>query len=433
MRVGFVNTSSKQNLKPFRILPLGSLYLLTILEKEFGDKLDLSFTDLRGVETDSLIYHIPEKDIYFYSVTSPDYSELKKTAEDLKKTYPKAKHIAGGPHINIFPEESLKTFDTICLGEGEESIKEIINDAFNSRLKRIYEQKGPIDLNLYPYPSRKYLPKSAIIGTDLLTRKYPGLVATSASFSRGCPFNCHFCSVQFKGKSRFRSTENIIEEIEYLKRDYGIEALLFKDDQIIPVNKDIARPMLEAIAKTNIKWRGQTRANGIHPEMVELARESGCVEVAVGLESVSQRVLNISNKKIDLEGAKQYLKLLRREEIDRKLLLIMGLPGEPKDIADKTIEFIKETEPSNVSLSLLCPIPGSEMYNNPKRFGIKINYDVPFDKYMFAFGRFSEGEKAPRIFEYEKITPFGESLSMDEILDNHEKVQSFLRENDLNF
>ena len=71
MRVGFVNTASKQNWKPFRIDPLGPLYLLTILEQEFGDKLELSYTDLRGINEDSLVYHIPEKDIYLHFVTTP--------------------------------------------------------------------------------------------------------------------------------------------------------------------------------------------------------------------------------------------------------------------------------------------------------------------------------------------------------------------------
>jgi len=433
MRIGFVNTNSKQNFKPFRILPLGSLYLLTILEKEFGGNLELSFTDLRGVNEDSLIYHIPEKDIYLYSVTSPDYPELKNTIENLRRIYPAAKHVAGGPHVNIFPEDSLKTFDTICLGEGEELIKEIIRDAFKSNMKNVYKQKNPIDLNLYPYPSREYLPKSAITDIGLLTRKYFDLVGTSALFSRGCPFNCHFCSNLIKGSTRFRSPEQITEEIEYLKREYGVGALLIKDDQGIPVNKKIAKQTLEAIAKTNILWRGQTRANGVHPDMIKLAKESGCVEVAIGLESISQRALNIVNKKIDLNLAKQYLNLLKKEGIDRKLLFIMGLPGEPKDIANQTIDFIKEVEPSVVSLSILCPMPGSELYKNPKRFGIKINYDVSFEKYMFAFGRFDEGEKAPRIFEYDEITPFGKGMSMDEILENHEKVQHFLRDNDLNF
>lgn len=433
MRVGFVNTSIKQNAKPFRIDPLGSLYLLTILEKEFGDRLELSYTDVRGVREDCIIYHIPEQDVYLHHVTTPEFAEIKKTVEAIRRVYPAAKHLAGGPHANIFPEETLKTFDAICIGEGEESIKEMMRDIFKSNLKKIYRQRGPIDLNAYPYPLRKYLPKIAVADVGLLSRKYYDLIGTTALFSRGCPFNCHFCSNQYKGPTRFRSPELVIEEIEYLKKEYGVQALLLKDDQGVPVHRETARLRMEAIGKTNIKWRGQSRANGVHPDTIKLAKESGCIEIAVAIESVSQKSLDIMNKGIDLQKAKAYLGVLRQAGVDIKILLILGLPGEPKDIARQTIDFIKEVQPSNVALSILCPIPGSELYRNPGRFGMKINPEVPFDKYLFSFGRFDGEEKAPRLFEYEKVTPFGESLSPEEILDNHAKVQDYLREQGINF
>lgn len=433
MRVGFINTSGKQNDKPFRIDPLGPLYLLTILEEEFGDRLSLSYTDLRGVAEDSMIYHIPELDVYLHYVTTPEIAEIKNIISSIRRCYPKALHLAGGPHANIFPDESLKTFDAICIGEGEEIIKQMVHDIFNNELKKIYRQTGKIDINAYPFPLRKYLPKSAIVDVGMLSRKHYDLLGTTALFSRGCAFDCHFCSNQYKGPTRVRSPEWIIKEIEYLKHDYQIEALLLKDDQGIHTNKNVARGMLEAIGRMNILWRGQSRANDVHPDTVRLAKETGCVEIAVAIESVSQRALDIMNKQIDLVKAKEYFKVLRREGLDIKLLLILGLPGEPKDIAQQTIDFIAETQPTNVSLSILCPIPGSEIWNNPQRFGMKINQDVPFDKYLFAFGRFDGDEKTPHFFEYEKNTPFGEGMSMDEIIENHEIVQTYLREKRINF
>ena len=433
MKVGFINTSGKQNEKPFRIDPLGSLYLLTILEKEFGDQLSLSYIDLRGIEEGSAIYHIPELDVYLYYVTTPEIAEIQRTIAAIRRFYPKALHLAGGPHANIFPEESLKTFDAICIGEGEEVIKQMIRDIFDKKLKKVYRQNGSIDLNAYPFPLRKYLPKSAIVDVGMLSRKHYNLLGTTVLLSRGCPFGCHFCSNQYKGPTRMRSPKLIAEEIDYLKREYKIQALLLKDDQGIHTNREIARGMLEAIGKMNILWRAQSRANGVHSDTVRLAKETGCVEIAVAIESVSQRALDIMNKKIDLAKAKEYLKVLRQEEIDIKLLLILGLPGEPRDIAQQTIDFIEEVRPSNVSLSILCPIPGSEIWNNPKRFGMKINPNVPFDKYLFAFGRFNGDEKTPRFFDYEKTTPFGEGMSMDEIIANHEAVQNYLREKQINF
>jgi len=433
MKSGFLITSNKQNFKPFRNQPIGALYLSTILEQHFKDRLDVSMIDLRSINTDDAIYHVPEKDIYMYSVTTPDYMDTKKIVSEIRETYPNAKHIAGGPHIEALPSESLEVFDAISFGEGEESIKNIVEDIFNSRLKRVYKQQEDIDINLYPYASRKYLPKSAVIQPEILNKENSGLKGTSVLFSRGCPFRCHFCASPIYGKVRFRSPEFITEEIEYLKKGYGIEALAIKDDNSIPVGKNIAKPYLEAIAKANIRWRGQSRANGIDRDTIKLAKESGCVEIAVGIESVSKKVLKIINKKIELDYAKKYLRELKEEGIDRRLLLITGLPGEQKDIADRTIEFIKETEPSSVLFSILCPVPGSEMYRNPDKFGMKIDRKVPYDNYMSAVGRYDKNEKPKQIFEYDKITPFGKGMSMEEIFENHKKVQDFLRENGLNF
>ena len=173
------------------------------------------------------------------------------------------------------------------------------------------------------FPLRKYLSKAAVVGTGLLSRKHYDLVGTTALFSRGCPFNCHFCSNQYKGPTRFRTPKLITEEIEYLKREYNIRALLLKDDNGIPVNKSIAKPFLEAIGKTHIMWRAQSRANGVHPDTVKLAKECGCTEIAVAIESVSQRALDIMNKKIDIKKSLSYLKIIKREGLDVKILLIL--------------------------------------------------------------------------------------------------------------
>jgi anaerobic magnesium-protoporphyrin IX monomethyl ester cyclase len=431
MRIGFIVPPGRQNVRPFRSQPLNILYLLTILEKEFGWNPQL--IDLRGIYIDDVVYHIPENDVYFYSIGSQDFPDIKRIVKELREIYPRAKHIAGGPHIDIFKEKNLEVFDTISMGEGEESIKRIVYDLLKKRLNKIYLQQEEIDLNAYPYPSREFLPYSAAAERNVLTTKHQHILGTDVVFSRGCPFNCYFCCNLTRGKIRVRSPKNIYDEIMYLKRELNIEGIVIKDDQSIHTNESIAKPTLEAITRTNVLWRGQSRANGISTDMVKLAKESGCLEIAVGIESVSQRVIEIINKKIDLEKAKEYIASLKREGIDIKLLLILGLPGEPKDIADRTIDFIKEVEPTNALLSLLCPMPGSEIYENPKKFGIKINYEKEFDEYKFLYGRFDKDEKPKPIFEYEEITPFGEGKTTQELIDNLIKVQTFLRENKINF
>jgi len=429
--VGFVVQSDRKNYKPFRNQPLNALHFLTILDDNFQDGYN-SLVDLRGIEEENFIYHIPEKDVFLYSITSINYLETTRAVKTIRERYPDAKHVAGGIHVNLFPEESSEVFDAIALGEGEENIVKIIDDVRNSNLKKVYNQTNPIDINSFPHPSREYLPKSAVVEKGLLSGEYLDLLGTAVLFSRDCPYNCSFCANPVQKKARFRSPDRIKDEINYLKDVYGIEALAIKDDQAIPSNPNIAKNNLEAIAETNIKWRGQCRANGISRDTLKLAKYSGCVDLAIGIESVSQDVLDIVNKKIDLGEARKFLNYCEDEGIGRRIHLIMGLPGEKENIVEESIKFIEETRPSSVLLSLLAPTPGSDLYENPSKYGIKL-HNVPFDEIFSASGRFDKDEETRMIFEYEKETPFGKSMSNSQIIENHERLLDFLWDKDLNF
>ncbi len=137
MRIGFITPSSRENYHPLKNQSLVALYLLTILDAQYPEELELSLIDLRGLYEQEVLNHIPENDLFLYSVTSTEYDEYKNLVESVKELYPKAKNVAGGPHINIYPTESLELFDAIALGEGEEVIKEIVKDASVSKLKRV--------------------------------------------------------------------------------------------------------------------------------------------------------------------------------------------------------------------------------------------------------------------------------------------------------
>lgn len=434
LRIGFVIQSGEHNYKPFRNQPLVSLYLLTIIERNFKKKTELSLIDLRAVDQENIIYRIPENDLYLYSVATPDFTEISNIVNNLRRVYPASKHIAGGPHINIFPDDSLSLFDSIAIGEGEDSIVDLINDFLSGQGKRIYRQIKPVNLDSYPYPSRKYLPKTAVVDSGLLGGQYLHLKGTTVIFSRGCPFGCHFCANRklMFGPVRYRSAELVKEEIEYLKKEYGIEALALKDDNSIPMDLQIGKSFLQAIASTNIKWRGQSRANGVHPDLVKLAKDSGCVDIAIGIESVSEITLKLINKKINVAKAKEYIALLNKAGISVREHFIIGLPGEPDNIVKKTLEFIEETNPKSVLLSLFCPMPGSEIYDYPEKFGLNL-LEKDWRKYHTAFGRFDAQEKPSIVFEYNKNTPWGEGRDKNRIVEDYFELQSIMRNRGLNF
>ena len=421
------------NAKPFRQVPLTSLYLLTVLKDTFGLQVDVSVIDLRGVNHDSLRFYIPERDVYFYTITSPEWEDALEVLGLVRSLYPQARHVAGGIHVFLFQEEALRHFDSISIGEGEVTIVDMISDLLHGReLRKTYSHTSPTEPNDYPYPDRSLLPKPAVVQTGLLPSVHASLIGTDVLFSRWCPFQCAFCATITMGKTVFRSPSNIEAEIEYLKREYGVQALVVKDDNGIPFQHGVAPAYLRAIARTNVKWRGQSRANEILEEHVRLAAESGCTDIAVGIESASQRVLKIIDKRIDLDAAKRYIGLLKQYGIGVRVLLILGLPGEDVDIYQQTIDFVAEVQPTSVVLALFSPYPGSPIAQHPEHYGMRL-IDHEYRQMRNYFGRLDKDEKPRMFYEYLPEGPWGKALPNATILRYYEELQTIFREQGLNF
>ncbi|KKQ56616.1 MAG: Radical SAM domain-containing protein [Parcubacteria group bacterium GW2011_GWA2_38_13] len=435
LRIGFILPSSEYLYDPFRGDPHTHFQILTVLEQHFENAIKASLIDLRGIKKEFSIYHIPECDVYLYSVYTLDSSEQFAIVKKIREQYPKSIHIAGGPHITVYQEDALKIFDSLILSDGEYSIIQAVEDIIKSSLKKIYEQKVPVDINKFPFPRKHYLPKSAIARKGLMTLKnktgYDQILGTTVIFSRGCPFACSFCAMpqmrQYAPGQRYRKPELIEEEIEYLKKYYNIRGLNVLDEIAIPYNITAAREHLKAIQRTNIKWRGQCRVDSLTPEMAQLLKDSGCIAMGLGVESASQVSLDYINKKITIEQAKNAIRLLKKYDIEARIYMIIGLPGEPENIFDISWEFIQETDPDWVYLSIFTMRPGTEVFNNPKKFGIK-EIKTDWDKTMHMYGRYTK-EIPTLSFEYEENAPWGKGLSSENIIKNYMTLQEKLKAN----
>ena len=432
MKIGFIFPSSEYLHDPFRGDPHTHFQILTILEEHFGSEVDVSLIDLRGIKKNFALYHIPECDVYLYSVYTLDYHEQVSIVNQLKQKYPKALHIAGGPHVATFQDESLEIFDSIILGDGEQSIIQAINDIRDLKLKQKYASKS-VNVNDYPYPLRKYLPKSAIARPGLVTLKntpgYDKIIGTTTMFSRGCPYSCSFCvlssSKQYSPGVRFRDPALIIDEIEYLKREYGVRGISLLDEICMPLTLRKATAYLEAIGSTGVVWKGQCRVDGITPETARLSKAAGCITMCMGVESVSQKSLDIINKRIKIERARESIKLLKKAGIETRIYMIIGLPGEPPNIVEQTWSFIQETNPDAVYLSLFTVRPGTAVYNNPKKFGIK-EIKTSWENTMHMHSRY-EKEIPTLTFEYDENTPWGEGEKSEIIVNNYLKLQDLVK------
>ena len=185
--------------------------------------------------------------------------------------------------------------------------------------------------------------------------------------------------------------------------------------------------MLNAIKESDVLWRGQTISLATRDQL-QLAKDSGCMELAIGIETVDDTVMGVINKKWQSEKIiHRFMESAKEVGIKIKICLILGLPGEPPDIVAKTIQFLKDTEPDYISLSGFLPIPGSPIYKNYKKYGIK-HIDKDWNKYSHLLFRFSDEEEVGLPFDYEEDTPWGKSFTREEIKQNIIEVQNWLRE-----
>lgn len=426
MNISFVIPSWHYFNDPFKLQPYWELYYTTILKKQFDNQANIDLIDLRGLsktskDFQSIINKIDKRDFYLYWVMKTgDANEVYSIVKTLKKKFPNSKHIAGGTHIDMLQDECEKFFDTIIVGPGENNFREAILGN-HSKLQESYTNVSFAETN---YPDRNLLPYKSIFSKEMF-KQYGDFTATMVYFSRGCFYKCSYCVYNVPNKLQSKSPKLITDEVEYLKKEFNVQAILLKDEIALNPNKKIFLPQMEALGKTNIIWRGQTTSVGTYDQL-KIAKDTGCLELSVGIETVDDNVMKYINKTWQSEKIiANFIENIKKVGIKIKICLIFGLPGEPKNIVEKTLKFIEKYRPDYISLSGFCPMPGSPIYENPKKFGIE-HIDKDWDKHAHLLYRFSDTEHVGLPFRYKKDTEWGNSFTRDQIIENIKEVQKWL-------
>lgn len=417
---------------PLKHQPYWELYYATVLESQFaqnGSSVDV--VDLRGIPGDTLptvVRHIPERDLYVYWIMkSGDAIEVYSIAKLLREQYPRSIHVAGGTHVDMCTEECQVHFDAVVVGPGEHAFVQVVNDLQTAHLATVYRQSyHEVPFSDTPFPRREFLPVDRVVNTELF-KQYGGQRGTLVYFSRGCVYRCAFCVYNVPDTLQVRSPQMMRAELRYLKEQYKIEGVLLKDEVAIHPNPRLSTRTFEALGEANVIWRGQTTTLA-SDEQLRMARESGCQELAVGVETVDEQVMKIINKAWQTQRQiREFVANAKQRGIRVKICLIFGLPGEPPDIVDRTIQFIGEIQPDYVSLSGFCPLPGSPMFRNPESYGIK-SIDRDWSKHAHLLYRFSDDEEVGLPFEYAEQTPWGKAFTRPQIIENIRQLQHYLRQ-----
>lgn len=270
------------------------------------------------------------------------------------------KIIVGGPHTSVSPESIPEFVDFIVQGEGEKAIIDIIEGKENSRVIR---KERIRNLDILPFQPWDIFSKKPY---DYTCRWLDVAPVFTMNTSRGCPFNCAFCSVgSIWGKGyTFFSAERILNEINYITRDFGAKAIYFREDNFT-MNPQRTENFCEEILKRkeNMFWACETRVDSLIDEkMVGLMAKAGCRAVYLGVESGSQKILDTLNKGITVGQIEKAVNLCNKYGIRTYCSLIVGTPGETYEDYLLTIKLMNKLKPYSYSFNVFVGIPNSPLY-----------------------------------------------------------------------
>ncbi|MDO8489530.1 MAG: radical SAM protein [Candidatus Omnitrophota bacterium] len=394
--------------------PIGLAYLAAAVESD-GHTAQIIDANLYGISSQKLSAYILRKpDVVGITANILTIKRAGIYAQILKAAYPQAQIIFGGPQVSVIGQDLLEKYpfvDALVLGEGEATIAEL---AQRFGQQSMYEgvpgvifrdgskiiNNGPRalieDIDLILRPAYHLLPHLSSYRTR--SRAYPvGYVFTS----RGCPAACTFCYRNFGTKWRARSPENIIEEISFLRRKYGIRQLDILDDNFSFDASRAGRILEMIIAKRwdlKINLQIGVRIHSLNKDLLNTMKRAGVFKFGFGIESGDQAMLKRIKKGLDLDCAIEIVRMARSLGIVTHGYFIIGFPGDSPETMQRTIDFAKRLNPHYASFSICTPLPGTEMYNDIAGHGVFLE-DVSegIDEGLFALKVFFQyGDTKPQ-------------------------------------
>ncbi|MEM1614082.1 MAG: radical SAM protein [Thermoplasmatales archaeon] len=364
--------------------PLGLAYLASIARLQ-GDDVSIVDSIAMDYSFDQVKAEIKGKDPDLLGITSttsmiPDAYKIAKFAKEYNSNI---KIAIGGPHVTFAQEMTLnesKDIDYVIAGEGEtvfsnlllhlkgkKEIKEIRGIAYRDSGKIVVNPPEALikDIDSIPLPSIDLLPMDKYIAG----KKKFGTLMTS----RGCPYNCIFCSssLQFGKIWRGHSTERVMTEIRRLVYDYNLHEIEFLDDTFT-LNMKRAVEISNRIRdeKLDIGWSASARVNLFNDEIANAMRRAGAHTIYFGIESGNQKTLDLIGKGIKLQQAIDSVKKANNADLNTLGSFIIGFPDDTKEDVKNTIKFSKKVKVRLAQFTIATPYPGTRLWDLAKSRGI---------------------------------------------------------------
>jgi anaerobic magnesium-protoporphyrin IX monomethyl ester cyclase len=382
-----------------RFIPLGVAYLAGFLEKE-GHQVKI-YDELPHTKPFLELLKEFAPEVVGISCMTATYGKAEALAREVKKYNQQIPVIFGGIHPTSAPNETLANEDInfITVGEGELTLAELLkelaigNNDFSKIKGLAYKREGKIiinerrpliqDLNSLPLPAR-HLFDMAYYAQRWNWPRGHWLKTANLMSSRGCPYSCTYCAskVMFGQTFRANSVEKTIEEVDQLVDKYGFECVSFSDDTFA-IDKKRAISIAQEMKNRHpdLLFRVQLRANTCDEDLIAELKKANCIQVDIGVESGSEKVLKIIDKKITTEHVRKAFALLKKYDLKNSATFIIGIPGEAREDIEMSRKLAEEIDSSYVQFFICTPYPGTPLYYSAKENNLFLNANHSMDDF----------------------------------------------------
>jgi len=398
--------------------PLGLLYVAAYLENNSSHSVEILDAYLDDLSYEQIEVEIRRRQPDAVGVQAMTFTLIDAVlcAKTVKRANPAIPVIFGGPHVYIYPQEtmSIPEVDCIVIGEGEVTFTRLIERLAEGREPSdvdgvgYRDQHGEVqltpavplnqDLDALPMPARHLLDQDRYY--SVLAKKFP---ITTMMTSRGCPMRCIFCDRPHLGKQfRYRSARSVVEEMEFCEK-MGIREIFVYDDTFnIRRDRvlDICRLKIER--GVSLAWDIRAHINAMTEEMLDALAAAGCSRIHYGVEAGTEEIVRTLQKGIDLERTKTVFHQTRQRGIATLGYFMLGNPGETREQAVETIEYARRLDADYIHLALATPFPATELYRMGFEKGI---YQKDFWR---EFARDPRPDFVPELWE--------ETMTRDELI-----------------
>lgn len=346
--------------------PIGLGFIASYLKKHYKGELDVQCFQGNFDTDKTIVDACVGASVVGFSCTSPAWPHALKLAKQIKERSPSTRTVVGGFHPSALPEESAaeEFVDQVVVGEGEKAFLDIVNGKTD---KIVHGTKLP--MNELEWPDRDVIKNHRTVN---LCESMNSKRTASFQCNRVCPLSCAFCAERivtgrFNRRTnpiRTREISELCDEIEHVIEKYDLNYFKFVDATF-----DISADLVIRFCKEKIKrgitceWECLIHASFATEEMFEWLKKSQCHQVNIGVESGSNRILRDIGKGLQVKTVKNVFAWAKKHGVERRGFFLLGMPNETREDLLLTEKLIDEIEPDVVGFTILCPYPGTKLYD----------------------------------------------------------------------